>query len=57
MRIDDQADEIEARGFDFLKQKHWREARECFHEMLSLPIDSLRRLKVLMNVAGTYEKV
>jgi hypothetical protein len=56
MSIDQQADEIERRGFDFLDQERWGNARGCFQEMLELPMKPVRRVKVLMNIMGTYEK-
>lgn len=56
MSIDKQADEIEARGFEFLVQEKWSEARGCFQEMLELPISSVRQVKVMLNIMGTYEK-
>lgn len=56
MSTDDQADEIEVRGFEFLHQERWHKARGCFEEMLSLPLDPMREVKVLRNIMGTYEK-
>lgn len=56
MDTEERADEIEKRGFDYLQQERWREARECFDEMLTLPLSPIRQVKVLRNILGTYEK-
>ena len=56
MNTEAHADEIENRGFEFLRQGNWREARGCFEEMLALPLSPIRRVKVLRNVMGAYEK-
>lgn len=50
------ADEIEQRGFSYLEQERWPEARESFEEMMRLPITPLRQVKVLRNIMGVYEK-
>ena len=56
MNTEERADEIEKRGFDYLQQESWREARECFDEMLTLPLSPIRQVKVLRNILGAYEK-
>src|SRR4051812_29493735 len=56
MNTEERADDIEKRGFDYLKQERWHEARECFEEILTLQLRPIRQVKVLRNIMGTYEK-
>lgn len=56
MNTEERADEIEKRGFDYLQQERWREARECFFEMLMPSLSPMRQVKVFRNILGTYEK-
>ena len=56
MDTEARADDLEERGFNYLKQGQWSEARSCFERMLSLPIAPLRRVKVLKNIMLSYEK-
>jgi tetratricopeptide (TPR) repeat protein len=56
MNSKEHADEIEGRGFDYLREERWSDARECFEEMLTLPLSPMCQAKVLENIMGTYDK-
>src|SRR6266481_1671543 len=47
-------DATEMRGFTFLQAGRWSDARECFTEMLSHPLEPIRRAGILRNIMGTY---
>lgn len=54
--MDQEVEDLEHRGFEFLKREQWTAARECFEEMRQHRLPPIREAKVLANIMLTCER-